>query len=67
MQRPRRALAQDRVFSSSSNPRFRKVLDHPLGELLAGIVRGMLSKEPAEQVAAARQGEADREHQVIAE
>jgi hypothetical protein len=38
-----------------------EVLDHPLGELVAGIVRSMLSKQPTEQVAAARQGETDRE------
>jgi hypothetical protein len=39
----------------------------PLRELLAGIVGSVLFQEPAEEIAAARQGEADRKHEVIAE
>jgi hypothetical protein len=39
------------------------VLDHLFGKLAAGIIRGVFSKEPAEEVPVARQGEADREHE----
>jgi hypothetical protein len=48
-------------------PRSLELLDDALGELAPGIIRGVFSKEPAKQVAAARQGEADREHQLSAE
>jgi hypothetical protein len=42
--------------------------DNPIGELVRGIfVGGMFSKEPAKKVSAARQGEADREHEMGAE
>ena len=64
---PRRALPQRSTLLIQLEPSPLEVLDHPLGELVAGIVWGMLSKQPAEQVAAPGKGEADRKHQVIAE
>jgi hypothetical protein len=42
------------------------MLDHSLGELAPGIIRGMFSKASTEQTPAARQSEADREHQLSA-
>ena len=60
----RRALAQHACLLVQLESRPFKVLDHPLGELVAGIVGRMFSKEPAEQVPAAGQGEADREHEL---
>jgi hypothetical protein len=62
----RRALAQYPSLLVYLESRSLKLLDHPLGELAPGIV-GVLPKEPPEQVPAARQGEADREHQLSAE
>jgi len=43
------------------------VIEHPLGEFAARIVWRVLLQEPATQAAATRQGEAGREHEVIAE
>jgi hypothetical protein len=57
-----RAVAQCPALLVQLEPGSLELIDHSLGELLAGIVRGMLSKEPAEQVAAPGQGEVDREH-----
>jgi hypothetical protein len=47
--------------------RLLEVLDHPGGELLAGIVRRVLGQDPAQQLPAARDREADREGELIAE
>jgi hypothetical protein len=44
-----------------------EVLDYSLGELAPGIIRRVFAKEPAEQLPAAGQGEANREHQLVAE
>ena len=44
-----------------------ELLDDALGEFAPGIVRDMFPKKPAEQVTAARQGKADREHELSAE
>jgi len=61
------ALPQRSALLVQLQSRPLEVLDHPLGELVPGIVRGMLSKEPAGKVAAPGQGEADREHELSAE
>jgi hypothetical protein len=42
------------------------LLDDALGELASGIIRGVFSKKPAKEFAAARQGEADREDELSA-
>jgi hypothetical protein len=55
----RRALPQDPALLVQLKSGLLEVLDDPLGELAPGIIRGVFAKEPAEQVAAARQGEAD--------
>jgi len=64
---PRWALTQGPDLLVQLESRSLKVLDDPLGELVAGIVSGMLSKELAEEAAAARRGEADREHELHAD
>jgi hypothetical protein len=60
------AWSVDRLGRSLQDfePRPLEVLDHALGKLAAGIVGGVFSKEPPEQVAAARQGEANREYEL---
>jgi hypothetical protein len=67
VRRRRRALPQRPALFVQLEPRSLQVFDHTLGELVPGIIRGMFSKEPAEQGPAARQGEADREHELSAE
>jgi hypothetical protein len=67
MRRRRWALAQCPRLFVQLEPRSLELLDHPLGELAPGIIWGVFSKEPAEQVTAPRQGEADREHELSAE
>jgi hypothetical protein len=62
-----RALPQGPGLLVHLESRPLELLDDPLGEFAPGIVRDMFSKEPAEQVAAARQGKADREHELSAE
>jgi hypothetical protein len=54
--RRRRALAQHPALLVQLKSRPLELLDHPLRKLAAGIVRGVFSKEPAEQVACAGQG-----------
>jgi hypothetical protein len=44
-----------------------KLLDHPLRELVAGVVGDVLLEQPAQQIAALADREADREHELIAE
>jgi hypothetical protein len=43
------------------------VLDHPLGELLACIIRHVLLEKPAQKTAAAGDCEADREGELVTE
>jgi hypothetical protein len=44
-----------------------ELLDHPLGELAAGIVGGVLLEDAAQEIAAAGDREADRERELITE
>jgi hypothetical protein len=64
MARQRRPLSQGPGLLIQLEPGSLELLDDPLGELVAGIVKGMFLKEPAKQVAAPGQGEADREHEL---
>ena len=50
--------------SSTSNPCSLKLFNGSLGELTPGMIRGVFSNEPAEQIPAARQREADRDPSV---
>ena len=61
MGRCRRALAQRPGLLVHLESRTLELLHHPLGKLAPGIIRGVFSPKPAEQVPAARQGEADRD------
>ena len=54
MGRQRRPLSQGPGLLIQLEPGSLELLDDPLGELVAGIVRGVFLKEPAEQVAAVR-------------
>jgi hypothetical protein len=64
----RRALPEHlALFVDLLKPDLLKVLHDPLGEHLAGIVRGVLGQEPAQQGTAARDRKADRECQLVAE
>jgi hypothetical protein len=47
--------------------RLLQVLHHLLGELLARVVGDVLPQEPAQEIAAAADGEADRERKLVAE
>ena len=65
--RYRRPLPQGPCLVVQLEPRLLQVLDHVLRELALGIVRCMLLQEATQQLPAPAQGEADREHEVIAE
>ena len=43
------------------------MLDHPLGELLASVVGNVILQEPAQEIAAAADREADREGELVTE
>jgi transcriptional regulator with XRE-family HTH domain len=54
MGRHRRALPQGPCLVVQLEPRLLEVLDHPLGELVLGVVHRMLGKELADRVAGAK-------------
>jgi hypothetical protein len=65
--RARRALPHDLLGFVDLETRLLEVLYHPLGERLAGIVWGVFRQEPTQQGTTARDREADRESELIAE
>jgi hypothetical protein len=67
MKLPLWALPQHPGILVQLEPRSLELPDHALGKLAPGIIRRMFSQDPAEQLPAARQGEADREHELGAE
>jgi hypothetical protein len=67
MKLPRWALPEYPGIVVQFESRSLELLDHTLGEFAPGIVRGVFAQEPAEQVPAPGQGEADREHELSAE
>jgi hypothetical protein len=64
--RARRALPHNLLAFVDFETRQLQVLHDPLGELLAGLIRCVFCQEPAQQAAAARDREADREGELVA-
>jgi hypothetical protein len=62
----RRALPHDLIGLVDLEARQLQVINHPLGELLAGIIGHVLLEEPAQKIAAAGDRKADREGELIA-
>ena len=67
MVRRRRKLAENPRLLIQLEPRRLELLNDALGELMPGIIRGVFFKEPAEEIPAACQGQADRESKLGAE
>jgi hypothetical protein len=65
--RARRAFPHNLLGFVDLETRLLEVLDHPLGEHLTGIVRRVLLEDPAQQGTAARNREANRERELVAE
>jgi hypothetical protein len=63
----RRTLSEHLALFVNLETGLLEVLDHPGSELLASIVRRVFLKDPAQQLPAARDREADREGELIAE
>jgi hypothetical protein len=63
----RRATPHDLLTLIDLETRPLQVLNHPRGELLTGIVRYVLFEQPAQEVAATGDREADREGELVAE
>jgi hypothetical protein len=59
-----RPLPQCLALLVELEPRYLQVPDHPLAELVPGIVGCVLTQQPAEEVTAPRHGEADGEHEL---
>jgi hypothetical protein len=57
----RGALPHDLLALIDLKARPLQVVDHPLGELLAGVIRHMLLQEAAQEIAALTDCEAERE------
>jgi hypothetical protein len=67
MRARRRALPHSLLGFIDLKTRLLQVLYHPVGELLAGIIRDVFLQEPAQQIAAATDREADGEGKLVAE
>jgi hypothetical protein len=65
--RARRALPHHLLGFVDLETRLLEVLDHPIGKHLARIVRRVFLEDPAQQLPAARDREADREGELVAE
>jgi hypothetical protein len=64
---PRGLLPHDLIALVDLKAALLKVLDHPLGEHLVGIIGHVILQEPAQEIAAACDREADREDELVAE
>ena len=64
---PWRRLPERLAVLVKLEARLLKVPDYPLGELLPGIVGRVFAHDPTQQIPAARDGEGNREGELIAE
>jgi hypothetical protein len=65
--RGRRALPEHLALFVDLETRLLQVLHDPLGQLRPGIIRRVFCQEPPQQSATARDREADRERELVAE
>ena len=65
--RRRRALPHNLLAFVDLETGQLQVLDHPLGELLARVIGHVFLEQPAQEIAATADSEADREGELVAE